>query len=68
MSTATVPEVQQGYFPHWRLKTTGAIMPEERLPWGQTIVLHLIASISSTSMGAFASHGEVEEPDVGRAP
>jgi hypothetical protein len=30
--------------------------------------LHLIASISLTSMGAFASHGEVEEPDVGRAP
>ena len=29
--------------------------------------LNLIASISLTSMGAFASHGEVEEPDVGRA-
>src|SRR5215470_17257419 len=39
MSTATVPEVrQQSYFPHWKLKTTGVIMPEERLPWGQTIV------------------------------
>src|SRR5262249_43615302 len=36
MSTATHPEV--GYFPRWRLKTTGVIMPEERLPWGQTII------------------------------
>ncbi|HUC67964.1 MAG TPA: solute carrier family 23 protein [Stellaceae bacterium] len=37
--TAAVPEVQQeGYFPHWKLKTTGVIMPEERLTWGQTIV------------------------------
>jgi hypothetical protein len=32
MSTTTVPEVQQeGYFPHWRLRTTGMIKPEERL-------------------------------------
>src|SRR5215470_14165566 len=38
MSTATHPEVGEGYFPRWRLKTTGVIMPEERLPWGQTIV------------------------------
>jgi uracil-xanthine permease len=38
MSTAMLPEVRDGYFPHWKLKTTGVIMPEERLPWGQTIV------------------------------
>ena len=38
MSTATVPEAREGYFPHWKQKTTGVIMPEERLPWGQTIV------------------------------
>jgi xanthine/uracil permease len=38
MSTAALPEVREGYFPHWRLKTTGLIMPDERLPWGQTIV------------------------------
>src|SRR6516164_2751450 len=38
MSTSTLPEVSEGYFPHWKLKTTGVIMPEERLPWGQTIV------------------------------
>jgi hypothetical protein len=38
MSTVTRPEVREGYFPRWRLKTTGVIMPEERLPWGQTIV------------------------------
>src|ERR1700746_2388290 len=38
MSTATLPEMREGYFPHWKLKTTGVIMPEERLPWGQTII------------------------------
>jgi len=39
MLTATVLKVQQqGYFPHWKLKTTGVIMPEERLPWDQTII------------------------------
>ncbi|MGA8195558.1 MAG: solute carrier family 23 protein [Acetobacteraceae bacterium] len=41
MSTATLPEMREGYFPQWKLKTTGVIMPEERLPWGQTIVLGL---------------------------
>jgi putative pyrimidine permease RutG len=38
MSTATLPEVREGYFPHWKLKTTGVILPGERLPWGQTII------------------------------
>src|SRR6201988_1939161 len=38
MSTATLPGVRERYFPHWKLKTTGVILPEERLPWGQTIV------------------------------
>ena len=38
MSTSALPEETGGYFPHWRLKTSGVIMPEERLPWGQTIV------------------------------
>src|SRR5215475_6867297 len=41
MSTVTQSEVPGGYFPRWRLKTTGMIMPEERLPWSQTIVLGL---------------------------
>jgi putative pyrimidine permease RutG len=38
MSAATLPEAREGYLPHWKVKTTGVIMPEERLPWGQTIV------------------------------
>src|SRR5436305_374385 len=38
MSTATIPEMRRGYFPHWKLKIHGVIMPEERLPWGQTII------------------------------
>jgi len=43
LSTDTVPEAQtdavpeQGYFPHWKLKTSGIVMPDERLLWGQTL-------------------------------
>ena len=41
------PEVQEGYFPHWKRKTgTRVIMPEERLPWGQTIVSGLQHGLS----------------------
>src|SRR5262249_46093161 len=38
MSTPAPTEHNGGYFPHWKEKTGGVIMPEERLPWGQTIV------------------------------
>ncbi|WP_024519361.1 solute carrier family 23 protein [Bradyrhizobium sp. Tv2a-2] len=51
MSTATIPEAQRGYFPTWKLKTTGVIMPEERLPWGQTIISgsqHAVAMAGGT--------------------
>jgi len=34
------------YFPHWKLKTTGVVMPDERLPWGQTIVSGLQHGVS----------------------
>src|SRR5215831_3366590 len=54
MSTATVPEAREGYFPHWKLKTTGVIMPEERLPWGQTFVSglqHRVAMAGGTIVG-----------------
>jgi putative pyrimidine permease RutG len=54
MSTATLPEVCEGYFPHWKLKTTGVIMPEERLSWGQTIVSglqHGVAMAGGTIIG-----------------
>src|SRR6478752_2247259 len=40
-----------GYFPKWTLKTTGAVMPDERLPTGQTIVAglqHVVAMFGST--------------------
>jgi putative pyrimidine permease RutG len=36
--TAPLPGGREGYFPRWRRKTAGVILPEERLPWGQTIV------------------------------
>jgi hypothetical protein len=48
MSRATLPEMREGYFPHWKLKTTGVIMPEERLPWGQTIVSGLQHGVAIT--------------------
>jgi uracil-xanthine permease len=51
MSTAMRPEAREGYFPHWKLKTTGVIMPEERLPWGQTIfsgLQHCVAMAGGT--------------------
>ncbi len=40
-----------GYFPRWRLKTQGRILPDERLPAGQTMVLglqHVVAMFGST--------------------
>lgn len=40
-----------GYFPRWRLKTEGRILPDERLPAGQTAVLglqHVVAMFGST--------------------
>lgn len=40
-----------GYFPRWRLKSEGRILPDERLPAGQTMVLglqHVVAMFGST--------------------
>jgi putative pyrimidine permease RutG len=38
---STTSTGQSGYFPRWQLKTSGVIMPDERLPWGQTIIASL---------------------------
>jgi hypothetical protein len=54
MSMVTGPELREGYFPHWKLKTKGVIMPEERLPWDQTIVSglqHGVAMAGGTIIG-----------------
>src|SRR5215467_12547924 len=54
MSIATRPEVREGYFPHWKLKTTGVILPEERLPWGQMLIAglqHGVAMAGGTIIG-----------------
>ena len=40
-----------GYFPRWALKTEGTIMPDERLPTGQTVIAglqHVVAMFGST--------------------
>jgi putative pyrimidine permease RutG len=42
---------EEGYFPRWKLTTSGVIMPDERLPWGQTLVSglqHGVAMSGST--------------------
>ncbi len=40
-----------GYFPKWTEKTSGVVMPEERLPLGQTVVMglqHVVAMFGAT--------------------
>jgi putative pyrimidine permease RutG len=40
-----------GYFPQWTEKTSGVVMPDERLPVGQTIVIgiqHVVAMFGAT--------------------
>src|SRR6266852_7355209 len=42
---------KQGYFPRWSLKTEGIIAPDERLPWGQSILVglqHVLAMFGAT--------------------
>jgi putative pyrimidine permease RutG len=46
MSTTVPVEENRGYFPHWKEKIGGVIMPEERLPWWQTIVSGLQHSVA----------------------
>jgi uracil-xanthine permease len=41
----------EGYFPTWRVRATGTIAPDERLPWGQTLALgaqHVVAMFGAT--------------------
>jgi putative pyrimidine permease RutG len=45
---------KQGYFPRWTEKTGGVIAPDERLPWGQSILVglqHVLAMFGSTVLG-----------------
>ena len=46
MATIESSEGKGSYFPHWAVKTSGVIMPEERLPWGQTIISGLQHSVA----------------------
>jgi putative pyrimidine permease RutG len=44
-------EEKAGYLPAWRVKSEGVIMPEERLPAGQTIIVglqHVVAMFGAT--------------------
>jgi uracil-xanthine permease len=45
---------KRGYFPRWTEKTGGVIAPDERLPWGQSILVglqHVLAMFGSTVLG-----------------
>ncbi len=47
-------ETKRGYFPRWTEKTGGVIAPDERLPWGQSILVglqHVLAMFGSTVLG-----------------
>ena len=46
MTTAQRETVGGDYFPRWKEKIGGVIAPEERLPWGQTIISGLQHSIA----------------------
>lgn len=51
---ATETTERQGYFAGWTLKTEGIIAPDERLPWGQSILVglqHVLAMFGSTVLG-----------------
>ena len=42
-----------GYFPNWTLKTSGAVMPDERMPVGQTVIAgfqHVVAMFGATAL------------------
>lgn len=45
---------KRGYFSGWTLKREGIIAPDERLPWGQSILVglqHVLAMFGSTVLG-----------------
>ena len=45
--------MSESYFPVWKLKTSGDIAPDERLPWPQTIALgvqHVVAMFGATAL------------------
>ncbi|OIQ94547.1 putative pyrimidine permease RutG [mine drainage metagenome] len=45
--------MKQGYFPRWTLKSGGMVAPDERLPWGMTVLLgiqHVVAMFGSTAL------------------
>ena len=46
VTTVEASQGTGGYFPRWTVKTGGVIMPEERLPWAQTIISGLQHSVA----------------------
>ncbi len=46
-------QTENGFLPTWQLKTSGVIAPDERLPWGQTLIAgiqHVVAMFGSTAL------------------
>src|SRR5437588_548355 len=51
---ATETTERRGYFAGWTPKKEGIIAPDERLPWGQTILVglqHVLAMFGATVLG-----------------
>jgi putative pyrimidine permease RutG len=51
---ATETTERRGYFAGWTLKREGIIAPDERLPWGQSILVglqHVLAMFGATVLG-----------------
>src|SRR5947209_9774035 len=51
---ATETTERRGYFTGWTVKKEGIIAPDERLPWGQTILVglqHVLAMFGATVLG-----------------
>ncbi|GCF07400.1 solute carrier family 23 protein [Dictyobacter arantiisoli] len=47
----------KSYFPQWKVKTSGIVGPDERLPWGPTILVglqHVLAMFGSTVFAPLA--------------
>ena len=56
-NTSVEEDEQKSYFPRWQVKKEGIIRPDERLPWGPTVLVglqHVLAMFGSTVFAPLA--------------
>ena len=51
----------QGFLPHWTLRTEGTIMPDERLPAGQTGINAALMQVTGSSFRNSYMRSEIEQ-------